>query len=771
MELDLGRDPNDPADAGEAAAVSGRASSLKGGIGGAVVKLHGASGWVYHSAKTDIVGRYTFPLVRAGCYRIKVEADGFADKWFESAEQPEDALAYNIAAASNVAAPDFTIEPGQTPALVEVTSDLPGAEIYLDFHPTGEVTPAVIDVGEVGEYDARGNCVMPHVITLKRAGSPRPVPRTITPVEADTIVEHFDLEGGDSGAIFVETTPAGAEVFVDYADEPCGVTPLLVENLTCGEHVVLLRKDGYLRPCPVTAGVVAAGTLGETSKPVVYTSPVCSINIPLTQVGAGPEIGADVVSLFVTDMTVYVDNLPTEHETDSAVTGLDYAAYSGGSGETIWNAAPHTILLRKPGVRPFAPRYVDGNTPNVVQPVVAAPWIDLISLAEALDTKGAEKAPVWLETSRWFGICQVDGNREDAAVSSPIGHNTASWLIMCVTNSGTLTFKWRTSCQPQRDYLLLAVDEAPAGRLYGESGWITKTITIEGEGAHEVVWNYIKDGSISEGRDCAWVDRVVWTPGPVLTLEAALDATNLVWQTWGDAPWVPITSTSLDGQDCARSGQIGDSGVSALTTTTTGPGIMQFAWRSSCEMFGDWFDFVVDGVVSDALTGESAWKYVDVELGTGVHTLSWEYWKNESGVAAADTVWLDCVVWTPYGSTVTDTTPVPVPYAWLDGYPTLLASCGGDYEAAALLETGKRDSGGSSLAVWQDYVAGTCPTSAVSLFRCFIEMGEGTPVLGWKPDLGNERVYTIWGKPDLASPWTTPINTASRIFRISVSLP
>lgn len=44
-------------------------------------------------------------------------------------------------------------------------------------------------------------------------------------------------------------------------------------------------------------------------------------------------------------------------------------------------------------------------------------------------------------------------------------------------------------------------------------------------------------------------------------------------------------------------------------------------------------------------------------------------------------------------------------------------------------------------------------------------------MLGWKPDLGYERVYTILGKPDLASPWTTPTNTASRIFRISVSLP
>lgn len=262
--------------------------------------------------------------------------------------------------------------------------------------------------------------------------------------------------------------------------------------------------------------------------------------------------------------------------------------------------------------------------------------------------------------------------------------------------------------------------EVPLGlsNVVEVAGGLSQSLALETNGM-VVVWG--ARGS-SQGFVPPGLSNVVAiSAGYRHNLALKADGTNLVWQTWCDAPWVPITSTSPDGQDCARSGQIGDSGVSALTTTTTGPGLIQFAWRPSREMFGDWFDFVVDGVVSDALAGESAWKYVDVEIGAGVHTLSWEYWKNESGVAAADTVWPDCVVWTPYGSTVTDTTPVPVPYAWLDGYPALLASCGGDYEAAALLETVKRDSGGSSLAVWQDHVAGTCPTSAVSLFRCFIE--------------------------------------------------
>ena len=115
---------------------------------------------------------------------------------------------------------------------------------------------------------------------------------------------------------------------------------------------------------------------------------------------------------------------------------------------------------------------------------------------------------------------------------------------------------------------------------------------------------------------------------------------------------------------------------------------------------------------------------------------------------------------------------MPVPFTWLDGYPSLLAAANGDYEATAWALTGKRDGAGNALAVWQDYVAGTGPTNPSSHFRCFIEMPSGAPLLRWDPDLGSERVYTIWGRPSLTEGgWITPTNAASRFFRVDVSLP
>ena len=41
------------------------------------------------------------------------------------------------------------------------------------------------------------------------------------------------------------------------------------------------------------------------------------------------------------------------------------------------------------------------------------------------------------------------------------------------------------------------------------------------------------------------------------------------------------------------------------------------------------------------------------------------------------------VTYDPVPVQETQTTPVPVPHTWLDGYPALLAEQSGDYEAAA----------------------------------------------------------------------------------------
>jgi hypothetical protein len=112
------------------------------------------------------------------------------------------------------------------------------------------------------------------------------------------------------------------------------------------------------------------------------------------------------------------------------------------------------------------------------------------------------------------------------------------------------------------------------------------------------------------------------------------------------------------------------------------------------------------------------------------------------------------------------TAPAPVPYAWFDQYPALLALAGGDYEATALADV---DDDG--YMAWQEYVAGSIPTNRESVLRTMIDVSNGVPWLSWTPDLGTARVYTLLGITNLNEPVWGPTNAASRFFRVRVDMP
>ena len=73
----------------------------------------------------------------------------------------------------------------------------------------------------------------------------------------------------------------------------------------------------------------------------------------------------------------------------------------------------------------------------------------------------------------------------------------------------------------------------------------------------------------------------------------------------------------------------------------------------------------------------------------------------------------------------TTTTPVPVPCEWLDGFPALLAACGGSYESFA-----NSTNAANGRAVWECYVLGLTPDGARDLrITSFPMKADGTPDL------------------------------------------
>lgn len=122
---------------------------------------------------------------------------------------------------------------------------------------------------------------------------------------------------------------------------------------------------------------------------------------------------------------------------------------------------------------------------------------------------------------------------------------------------------------------------------------------------------------MSSGSDCVWLDCVSWKPRPVgeIPLSEALGASNLVWETTGDARWYGLNS---DGERFARSGEIADDQQSILSTVVCGGGKLSFRWRASSEAdYDELYFFVNDDEIVRWISGETEWRTVELTFEEG----------------------------------------------------------------------------------------------------------------------------------------------------------
>lgn len=128
---------------------------------------------------------------------------------------------------------------------------------------------------------------------------------------------------------------------------------------------------------------------------------------------------------------------------------------------------------------------------------------------------------------------------------------------------------------------------------------------------------------------------------------------------------------------------------------------------------------------------------------------------------------------------VTADKAVAISPEWADQYPAFAATFGTDFSAALTKPTGKRDSAGNPMYVWQDYVAGTDPTDPTSVFTASVtfDAETGAPVIGWSPELtpaeAAKRLYTTYGKVRLTDPDWLPVAddpSPYNFFRLTVEM-
>jgi len=494
---------------------------------------------------------------------------------------------------------------------------------------------------------------------------------------------------------------------------------------------------------------------------------VSSDGIDAAQGGPLPDSGQTWMQTEVTTSGTLAFQWKTSCQNlyDALAFYVDGASYALISGETAW---PPVSVFVGPGAHTFRWVYAKGKsgasgadcgwvdqvawTPGVT----GAVWtLNMVST----NGYGAPTPPVGAQTftngslvsasvtSPWVLTPGVEGRAcsgwTRAGILPASGAGTNTTFVM--TTDATLTWLWRTQY-----WLETAVNGG--GTVDQVSGWCEFGSNVTVVAAADAGWRFdhwsgdVAGATVTSNRITVAMSgvRQVTANFVVLDLAEALDTTNLTWTTGGDAPWVPQTAVTWDGIDAARSGVIGDSGMTWMETQVTGPGTLSFHWRCASEANYDFGYFLVDGLVRSWLTGSNAaWNAVNIVLGEGAHSLRWEYWKDESGAASADACWVDSVVWI---STLSNGFDIWTHMHGLDGARDVLFS---------------QDRDGDGVANGLEYAFGTNWTSGQVLMN--IRLIDGEPVVEVpKQDTGTVSFVEVMLRgctnlPGTLDGWVLPI--------------
>jgi hypothetical protein len=137
-----------------------------------------------------------------------------------------------------------------------ITADMKGASIEIDGRKVEGVTPLTLQGYPAGE----------HRIIARRYNHYGSMTVQLAP--DDLLKVHVPMSEGE-GALKVFTKPPGATVYVDGANK--GKSPLKIDNVAAGEHVVSVRHRGYLsQKTSVSVNIDETSNLSTELEPAAY---------------------------------------------------------------------------------------------------------------------------------------------------------------------------------------------------------------------------------------------------------------------------------------------------------------------------------------------------------------------------------------------------------------------------------------------------------------------------------------------------------------------
>ena len=126
----------------------------------------------------------------------------------------------------------------------------------------------------------------------------------------------------------------------------------------------------------------------------------------------------------------------------------------------------------------------------------------------------------WTTSSNypWTIVTNEKHSGDYCAKSGSITDNMSTDLTLSVEvlANGELSFFKKVSSESNYDKLFFYIDNQQMDAWSGEQDWSEASYSVT-PGMHTFKWTYTKDGSVSNGLDCAWIDDIQLPPSRVIT--------------------------------------------------------------------------------------------------------------------------------------------------------------------------------------------------------------------------------------------------------------
>lgn len=180
-------------------------------------------------------------------------------------------------------------------------------------------------------------------------------------------------------------------------------------------------------------------------------------------------------------------------------------------------------------------------------------------------------------SANWYMVTNISHDGMYSARSGSINHAQESVLVLeyDVLAHDSIAFFRKVSSENNYDWLEFYIDNERVARWSGNRDWERVMFPVE-PGSRTFKWVYIKDGSVSDGSDCAWVDHIELPARASTTAFAGFpaqecDNTNvqlngfamhfdsMLWTTDGDGTFTSpqdVNSVYIPGQQDLAQGSV-----------------------------------------------------------------------------------------------------------------------------------------------------------------------------------------------------------------------